>query len=399
VRPTRVRLNFEGTALKNEATFFDLHIEEDPARVIEVTLSDPHFTFLLDGERIPMRLPAGLPLDEAERRVSQQLGRAVYIASDFPEGVLRETNRVIELAASDAPAPEGAYPPPAADVPPIEFDRLTESARYPAADGAATVLYTDEAAQEQWVLAYPAGGRFAPIPPDLQPLAALDHPAVLAVRSVTGGAPPVPLYGVEYTVGTLATLTYSDWDNTTMTIAIVGLVLAVRFLHYRGIAHGAIRPANAFVNRLLEPKLGPAGSAALDDVAVAAYTAPEVRAGAVPDHAADIFSLAVTVYEVATNGRRAFPARSLQELDELQGGAPRPEFPDYIEPSVTELLSRAWASDPAARPTAVDIFNEFMQIGFLPITLDDVDGKTVVEYVTNVVAWETRQGIGIDEEI
>jgi hypothetical protein len=399
IRPTRVKLVYQGEVLRNEITFFELHIEEDLTRVIEVTLHDPHFTFILDGERIRLRIPAGLPLDEAERRISEQLRRQVYFTGEFSEPFLRETNRAIELASNTDLQP-GDVPPPIAysDIPPVEFDRLRQITKYPGADGGSTILFGDDDTQEQWVLIYPADGRFLPIPPVLQPLAVLDHPAILAVRSLTSSTQPVPLYCVEYTVGSLAAPSFSGWDNTTMTIGIVGLVLGLRFLHYQGIAHGAIRPGNVFVNQLHRPKLGPSGVGRLDDVTIAAYVAPEIRAGAPVSAAADIFSLAVTVYEIVTNGRRAFPARSVQELATLQG-APAPEFPEYIEPSIAQLFRRAWAPNPADRPTANDLFAEFMEIGFLPVTLDDVDGKVVVEYVTTVIAWETTQGVDVNEEV
>lgn len=304
--------------------------------------------------------------------------------------MLRETSRIIQLSARG----------PADHVPAVtlenalsvEYEKLRRIREYPGGDGSSTALYEDNGTHEQWVLIYPADGKFLPIPVTLQPLATLDHPAVLAVRTLTSKSKGTPLYCVEYTTGCLAAPHFSGWDNTLMTIAIVGLVFALRFLHYSGITHGNIQPANVFVSEVLEPKLGPPGAPNLADVASAAYVAPEVRAGRAPDAAADVFSLGATLYEIATNGRRAFPARTLEELTALQSGAVRPEFPDYIQPSVAELIERAWAPNPAERPTANDFYEEFLQLGFLPITHDDVDGKALIEYVTTVCAWESNQG-------
>jgi serine/threonine protein kinase len=91
---------------------------------------------------------------------------------------------------------------------------------------------------------------------------------------------------------------------------------------------------------------------------VARYAAPELRNGRTPDTRSDIFAFAVTVSEIVTNGKQA-----------------RPPFPNFIEPSITALLSRAWAPNPDERPTIDEIIDALNEIGFLPLTLENVDGR------------------------
>jgi serine/threonine protein kinase len=178
-----------------------------------------------------------------------------------------------------------------------------------------------------------------------------------------------------------------------MTIGIVGMILGLRYLDFVGVVHGALCPANVLLSENLEPKLGPPGCARLNDLAVAPYIAPELRAGHQPSAASDVFALAVTLYEVVTDGRRAFPVDSIEELAALQSSWARPLFPECIDLSVASLLGQAWSPVPSERPTIFELRNAVMEVGCLPITLEDVDGKAVVEYVTRVVGWETQQGV------
>jgi hypothetical protein len=410
VRANRIKIRYRNEVLKDIVRFVELETDEDPSHFFEVSYLDPVFVFQLNGEHVHLRLPANLAVEEAERRISARVGQPVYLAAKYRrEPALRETSRPIDLTTLP-PAPVRASqstpnvllqreeaPPPAPEPIAVNFDALVKVSELDANDAVVSVLFADPNTEDLWILHFRCDGQHPPIPALFLPLATLDHPAVLAVRRlVTQSGQAIPNYCVERAIASLAQTDIPGWSDTTVTLAILGLVFGLRYLHLLGIVHGTLYPANVYLSEGLEPKFGPPGIPNPADPATAPYVAPELRTGAGATFASDVFALAATVYDLATNGHQAFGAGSLDEVFAIQSGRTRPPFPDCVHASIAEILGRAWSPVPAERPTASEIYAAVINVRCLPIGPDNIDNETVVEYYSRLAAWEKRLGLPSD---
>lgn len=134
---------------------------------------------------------------------------------------------------------------------------------------------------------------------------------------------------------------------------------ALAHCHANRVLHLDIKPDNIFIvlvshGSQLEPlyKLGDFGNALLQgrgwsaEEGDGAYVAPELlQQESAASAAADIYSLAATIYEVATGQR--IPRGE----DARRSGVPRPSATNCGEP-LAEMLAECLAYDPALRPTA-----------------------------------------------
>jgi len=165
------------------------------------------------------------------------------------------------------------------------------------------------------------------------------------------------------------------------------VVDALAFAHERGVIHRDIKPANILTqgSHALVTDFGVAKaiSAALPmsgltsagiAIGTPAYMAPEQLAGdSAADHRVDIYAVGLLAYELVT-GESPFTGPSPRETLAAQlTRDPRPlhEISPDIPRSLSTLIMRCLAKDPAARPQrAEDILNELdsmtMPIGITP---------------------------------
>jgi eukaryotic-like serine/threonine-protein kinase len=147
------------------------------------------------------------------------------------------------------------------------------------------------------------------------------------------------------------------------------LAEALHVVHASGVVHRDLKPSNVLFALSHVPggraraKLADFGIALLLDTArvtspgtvigTAAYLAPEQVRGAEPAAAADIYALGLVLLEALT-GRRAYP-----QSDSLGSALARlstpPEIPASLGPGWVDLLGRMTATEPAARPTALEV--------------------------------------------
>ncbi|KAG0555597.1 hypothetical protein KC19_12G180600 [Ceratodon purpureus] len=175
------------------------------------------------------------------------------------------------------------------------------------------------------------------------------------------------------------------------------IAVGMLYLHSRGVAHRDLKATNVLVPDLLgclDVKIADFGVAQLVDkkrsrlgVGTGFWMAPEVSAWKRPGikdapgvgfsdlNAADVYSFAMTCYEVVT-GKVPMQDHVREEglevvrLKVIEGL--RPALPSDLDISLRRLIEECWAADPAKRPTFSTICERLQQIRLA------VDGKELV---------------------
>lgn len=194
-------------------------------------------------------------------------------------------------------------------------------------------------------------------------VAALRHPNILTIYDY-GEERGLAYIVMEYVTGdTLKNrLTGQPWDWLEAVSLILPLGQALAFAHSRGIVHRDIKPANILLARDDWPLLSDFGLAKLLEaqqtltqpgvgLGTPLYTAPEQMLGEQVDHRADVYALAMLLYEMTT-GRLPFEADTPIKLmiERLQ----RPPMPPrQINPALParleKILLKALEQKPADR--------------------------------------------------
>ncbi|GMV22628.1 MAG: hypothetical protein AMXMBFR57_25770 [Acidimicrobiia bacterium] len=129
--------------------------------------------------------------------------------------------------------------------------------------------------------------------------------------------------------------------------------------HAKGIIHRDLKPANVMLDgegqaRLMDFGLASLGTTTDVRSGTPAYMAPEQLSGTAVTPLSDIYALGLVLYELFT-GRRAFQARTLGELVELQQSgtiAPPSTLVSGLAPAVERVILRCLSVDPTARPAS-----------------------------------------------
>ncbi|MBF4570452.1 protein kinase [Plantibacter sp. VKM Ac-2880] len=149
----------------------------------------------------------------------------------------------------------------------------------------------------------------------------------------------------------------------------VDLAEALHTVHAARVVHRDIKPSNVLLRRSVLPhqeyraKLADFGIAHLIDstrmtapgslMGTVAYLSPELVRGADPATPADVYALGLVLLEALT-GRRAYPQTSTHESLMARLNA-SPTIPGALGYQWKSLLTAMTASDPAARPTALEV--------------------------------------------
>ena len=149
----------------------------------------------------------------------------------------------------------------------------------------------------------------------------------------------------------------------------IDLCSALEVCHREGVIHRDIKPANIFVNDRLSSgplyKLGDFGASGTSSPenqreevrGTPLYMAPEVVEGQANDERSDLYSLGLTLYQLANNGRLPFlPADKpfyrhedkAVALHMRMKGMPLPD-PDQASDGLAAILRKACAFDPESR--------------------------------------------------
>ena len=144
----------------------------------------------------------------------------------------------------------------------------------------------------------------------------------------------------------------------------------LKFCHQLGIIHRDIKPANIFVTAWGDYKLGDFGIARMVDAGQKASTKMGTRAYAAPeqfmthlekyDNRVDIYSLGLTLYELANNNRLPFASSGYVRESEIQLRIMGKEFPapERANQALAEAIKKACAFKVEDRYASVEDFYE-----------------------------------------
>lgn len=157
---------------------------------------------------------------------------------------------------------------------------------------------------------------------------------------------------------------------------LVEIARAIQFLHANDVIHRDIKPGNVLVFSL-EPKatthvkvsdFGASKFAAEQAAAPMTkgmgtpnYKAPEtIGKSPLYTFSADIFSLAIMMWEVITNEPSFSPATNPDfnfefKIEDFIVAGKRLEIPHEVDPRVAALITECWAQDPRTRPTSDNV--------------------------------------------
>jgi serine/threonine protein kinase len=159
-------------------------------------------------------------------------------------------------------------------------------------------------------------------------------------------------------------------DATAKSKIIFGIVSGLASLHARGFLHRDLKPFNVLLNERFEPIVSGfalsrpyAGGIALRQQAgTPLYIAPEMWGKDNYDFSIDVFSFAITLYQIFADlgtfddGKSAKSHGALhQRITEGARYARKPEIPDYH----WGVIVRCWTQDPKGRPTFQQLLEEF----------------------------------------
>ncbi len=167
---------------------------------------------------------------------------------------------------------------------------------------------------------------------------------------------------------------------------LVQLCQALEYLHARGILHRDIKPSNVLVDlerehlTLLDFGIASALST-LEPGRIAGtftYIAPEAALGGAIDARADLYSLGVTLYRIAT-GEVPFGGET-EALLRAHAFEPPPPLPDHVPRPIAEVIERLLRKEPGERyASAIEVAAALGKAAGVEVALET--GESLASYV------------------
>ena len=206
-------------------------------------------------------------------------------------------------------------------------------------------------------------------------LAELSHPCVVQLYGTGVASDNAPYVAMEWVEGPTLRQRLGDKRRLdleeTVTIA-EQVAAALSAAHREGIVHRDLKPENVMLRSDGAVKVLDFGMAkvlrqgavnlttGIKIFGTPQYMSAERAHGKAVGPAADVYALAVIVYE-ALCGRRPFDGAAAMEVLVKQCKEPVPPLDEAIPPAVAEVVVGAMAKDPAARPTAGELAHGLRQ--------------------------------------
>jgi serine/threonine protein kinase len=187
------------------------------------------------------------------------------------------------------------------------------------------------------------------------------------------------------------------WTTLVRTQVILGVALALEYLHSRKIVHGYLcadaillsnsgSPLVADIARLCARDLH--RSMGVDSPSTVMYLAPEVLEGDEPKLASDVYSFGVLLYGLVT-GLLFFDGietsnRSLTLLVMAICKGRRPPIPEWVHPAIRDMITRCWHSSRHRRPTFPEVLRILAAVDYPFFT--DVPAAVSTHFVAEVRA-------------
>jgi serine/threonine protein kinase len=213
----------------------------------------------------------------------------------------------------------------------------------------------------------------------------LKHPLVIGFREFRerhGHRPAIVMEFVEN--GTLADHLFVDSDllrdPDRCAKIIVGIALAMRYVHSCGVVHRDLTPSNILVDSKCHIRITDFGHSISSEVMEPLYIdEPDDRKGLVPSadvhyiapecfdnnysEESDVFSFGMILYEIIV-GEPARPRdRLFWNSVKRSTNGELPEIPEWVTPTARELIRDCW-KDPDDRPSFAEIVDHLQGMNF-----------------------------------
>jgi serine/threonine protein kinase len=184
---------------------------------------------------------------------------------------------------------------------------------------------------------------------------------------------------------------------------IVGIALAMRFLHSRGFIHFDLKSHNILLDWNWNVRIADFGqSISLNNPEIPSVTHPNTCGGVLfmdsyyfaPEcyenrysQMSDVFSFGLIVYELLT-GQPVFP-KDLTKIQIAFMVAVKHELPDipkFLLPSARELIMDCWAEEPGDRPPFDEIVDRLKEMKFK--VMRNVNSAKLWAFVEEIEGWE-----------
>jgi serine/threonine protein kinase len=220
----------------------------------------------------------------------------------------------------------------------------------------------------------------------------LIHPCIVGVKGCCLSAETEgPKIITEYVGGgTLKEFLKKDgpeiewWDDTGKTIAVAGIVHAMKLIQRKGLVHGNLNPSNILFDEYHRPKICDFGTRRIYSVTtgneVSIYAASGVRDEEY-DGKTDVYSFGLILFEIVT-GHGVFSncdmAGRVRWICRLQNGT-RLDVPEAVFPQTRDLIEKCWSKEASTRPSFDEVWKSLKENGFR--ILPGVDREAVEAFI------------------
>jgi serine/threonine-protein kinase len=239
---------------------------------------------------------------------------------------------------------------------------------------------------------------------EIECLLQLTHPCIVSLVgfALSSGKDPARL-ATEYVEGHSLQEVLNDnpgWFTPTIKVrTIIGIVIALDYVHSRDIIHRDLKPSNIILDpqhrvRVFDfgcSRLATSSSTLSNYIGTPGYMAPEMYGNGPYDGRVDVFSFGLILYEMFA-GKPVFGNLAPEKIMYKVLLGPRPSLPDGIKQFFGRLIVNCWSVKAADRPTFAEIFDLLRESHFqITDGVDEADVRMFIEWVETGVRESGRK--------